>query len=118
TAEIPGLVDEALTAAVSAHSGPTFLDFPLDLIFSEAEEPEPGDALPDAATGPEPSDGDLARAIALLHEAERPVVMAGSNLYWGRGEEALLALAEECGIPVFLNGLARGCVPADHALAF
>jgi acetolactate synthase-1/2/3 large subunit len=118
TAEIPGLVDEALTAAVTAHSGPTFLDFPLDLVFSEAEEPEPGAALPDAATGPEPSGGDLARAVALLREAERPVVMAGSNLYWGHGEEGLLALAEERGIPVFLNGLARGCVPADHALAF
>ena len=44
--------------------------------------------------------------------------MAGTNLYWGRGEEALQALAEARGIPVFLNGLARGCVPADHALAF
>ena len=44
--------------------------------------------------------------------------MAGTNLYWGRGEVALRALAEELGIPVFLNGLARGCVPADHELAF
>jgi thiamine pyrophosphate-dependent acetolactate synthase large subunit-like protein len=117
TAEIPSLVDEALAAAVTAHSGPTFLDFPLDLVFSEAEEPDLGDGLPDAATGPEPEAGDLARAAALLRAAERPVIMAGSNLYWGHGEEALLALAEECGIPVFLNGLARGCVPADHALA-
>ena len=44
--------------------------------------------------------------------------MAGTNLYWGHGEEALLALAQELGIPVFLNGLARGCVPADHELFF
>ena len=44
--------------------------------------------------------------------------MAGTNLYWGRGEGALQALAEARGIPVFLNGLARGCVPADHELAF
>ena len=44
--------------------------------------------------------------------------MAGTNLYWGRGEGALQALAERRGIPVFLNGLARGCVPADHRLAF
>src|SRR3954447_11842177 len=118
TAEIPGLVDDALATAVRAQSGPTFLDFPLDLVFSEAEEPHAGAALPDPAAGAEPDTDDLARAIALLREAERPVVMAGSNLYWGHGEEALLALAEECGIPVFLNGLARGCVPADHALAF
>ena len=43
--------------------------------------------------------------VALLADAERPVIMAGTNLYWGRGEEALQALAEARGIPVFLNGL-------------
>src|ERR687883_144318 len=71
TAEIPGLVDEALAAAVRPHSGPAFLDFPLDLVFSEAEEPEPGPPLPDAAAGPEPAGDELDRAIALLREAER-----------------------------------------------
>jgi acetolactate synthase-1/2/3 large subunit len=118
TAEMPGLVDDALAAALKPHSGPAFLDLPLDLVFSEAEEGEALEMLPDPASGPEPEAGDLARAIALLREAERPVVMAGSDLYWGHGEEALLAIVEELGIPVFLNGLARGCVPADHALAF
>ena len=44
--------------------------------------------------------------------------MAGTGLYWGRGEEGLRALAERLGIPVFLNGLGRGCLPADHELAF
>jgi thiamine pyrophosphate-dependent acetolactate synthase large subunit-like protein len=115
TAEIPALVDEALTAAVTAHSGPAFVDFPMDLVFSEAPEPDEPDPLPDAAAGPVP---DVARAAALLREAERPVIMAGTNLYWGHGEQALLALAQELGIPVFLNGLARGCVPADHELFF
>jgi acetolactate synthase I/II/III large subunit len=115
TAEIPGLVDEALIAAVTPHSGPAFVDFPMDLVFSEAPEPEEPEPLPDAAAGPVP---DVARAAALLREAERPVIMAGTNLYWGHGEDALLALAQELGIPVFLNGLARGCVPADHELFF
>src|SRR5438270_3900433 len=36
TAEIPGLIDEALAAALAPHSGPAFVDFPLDLVFSEA----------------------------------------------------------------------------------
>jgi len=115
TAEIPGLIDDALTAAVTAHSGPTFIDFPMDVVFSEGPEPAEPEPLPDPAGGPVP---DVARAAALLREAERPVIMAGTNLYWGHGEEALLALAQELGIPVFLNGLARGCVPADHELFF
>jgi acetolactate synthase I/II/III large subunit len=115
TAEIPGLIDEALTAAVTPHSGPAFVDFPMDVVFSEAPEPDEAAPLPDAGGGPVP---DVARAAALLREAERPVIMAGTNLYWGHGEQALLALADELGIPVFLNGLARGCVPADHELFF
>jgi acetolactate synthase-1/2/3 large subunit len=115
TAEIPGLIDDALVAALTPHSGPAFIDFPLDVVFSEAAQADDPVALPDAGGGPVP---DVARAAALLRDAERPVIMAGTNLYWGHGEQALLALADELGIPVFLNGLARGCVPADHELFF
>ena len=118
TSEIPGLVDDALAAALRPHSGPAFLDFPLDLVFSEAEEPAGSVALPDPAAGPPPDGAALDRAVALLREAQRPVVMAGSNLYWGHGEAALRGLIDELRIPVFLNGLARGCVPADHGLFF
>jgi acetolactate synthase-1/2/3 large subunit len=123
TAEIPGLVDEAFAAATTPHTGPAFVDFPLDHVFMEAPAGDEDDedaaaqaARPRTALGADP--GELDRAVALLRDAERPVVMAGTGLYWGRGEDALLALVEALGIPVFLNGLGRGCVPADHRLAF
>ena len=116
TAEIPALLDEAWAAALSPHTGPAFVDFPLDYVFMEAEEPEQAPPAPRTAGAADAA--ELDRAFALLLEAERPVIMAGTNLYWGRGEEELVALAEARGIPVFLNGLARGCVPADHELFF
>jgi acetolactate synthase I/II/III large subunit len=116
TPEIPGLVDEAFTVACRPHTGPVFLDFPLDIVFMEAEVEEAGDLAPLRA-GHADSDG-IARAVAALDDAERPVIMAGTNLYWGHGEDALRELAESRGIPVFLNGLARGCLPADHPLFF
>jgi acetolactate synthase I/II/III large subunit len=116
TAEIPGLVDEAWEAALRPHSGPTFLDFPLDFVFMEAEESEPPERTPHATAASDAS--ELERACALLREAERPVIMAGTNLYWGHGEDALRELAEAVGVPVFLNGLARGCLPADHPLFY
>jgi len=50
--------------------------------------------------------------------AQRPVIMAGTNVWWGHAEAALLRLAEERRIPVLMNGMARGTVPADHPLAF
>src|SRR6188472_1273022 len=40
TSEIPGLVDEAFTVACRPHTGPVFLDFPLDVVFMEAEAEE------------------------------------------------------------------------------
>jgi acetolactate synthase-1/2/3 large subunit len=118
TAEIPALVDEAMRIAVTPHSGPTFLDFSLDHVFMAAEEASPSIPLPEPWTGPGAESPALDRAAALLRDAERPAIMAGSGLYWGRGEEQLRALAEELRIPVFLNGLGRGCLPADHELFF
>ncbi len=103
----------ALDLALGAPFGPTFVDYPLDVVFSEAEAEIPGAP----ASEPRPAAG-VEEAVALLDGAERPVVMAGSGLYWGRGEEELRALAEALGIPVFLNGLGRGCLAADHELAF
>ena len=116
TAEIPALVDEAWETALRPHSGPTFVDFPLDVVFTEAEEPPAEERAPH--TAPTADGAAIERAVALLREADRPVIMAGTNLYWGHGEVALRELAEALRIPVYLNGLARGCVPADHELFF
>jgi acetolactate synthase-1/2/3 large subunit len=114
TADIPDLFDDALAASLRPPTGPTFVDFPLDIVFSEAPESEEIVELPDPRRST-PADGaEIERAAALLAEAERPVIMAGTDLYWGHGEQALRELSEATGIPVFLNGLARGCLPADH----
>jgi acetolactate synthase-1/2/3 large subunit len=120
TADIPALMDEALRAAAEAPTGPAFLDFPLDQVFMEAEaEADAAASLPDPAAAAPAADGDaLDRAAKLLRAAERPVVMAGTGLYWARGEDALVRLCDELSVPVFLNGLARGCVPADHPRFF
>jgi acetolactate synthase-1/2/3 large subunit len=118
TAEIPSLVGEALEAAAGPHGGPAFLDLPLDVVFAGAAAPERFAPAPRPWEAPGADSASLAGAAAALRGAERPVIMAGTDLYWGRGEQALRALAEAHSIPVFQNGLARGCLPADHPLAF
>jgi acetolactate synthase-1/2/3 large subunit len=124
TVKEPGLIGKrtavALDLALSAPFGPTFVDYPLDVVFSEAEADVP---MVDHHSGRSMhGTSGLAAGVeevaALLAAAERPAIMAGSGLYWGRGEDELRALAEALGIPVFLNGLGRGCLPADHELAF
>src|SRR3712207_6820005 len=107
TAEIPDVVDEAFAAALTPHYGPSFVDFSLDHVFMDLpEEPASTVEIPEPGAGPA---ADVQRAIELLRGARRPVIMAGTNLYWGRGERELLELAEALRVPVFLNGLARGC---------
>jgi acetolactate synthase-1/2/3 large subunit len=119
TSDIPALIDAALAAAMSPPGGPAFLDFSLDVVFSEGVEKDDFAPMPDPRTVGLEADGEaLAVAIELLRGARQPVIMAGTDLYWAHGEQALRALAEELQIPVFLNGLARGCLPADHELFF
>jgi acetolactate synthase I/II/III large subunit len=118
SASIAGLVDEALRLTVEPPTGPTFVDLPLDHVFSEAEPPAEPPALSDARALPAADAAEIERAAALLRAAERPAVMAGTGLYWAHAEGELRRLCEELELPVCLNGLARGCVPADDAMFF
>jgi acetolactate synthase-1/2/3 large subunit len=118
TAEIPGLIGEAVGAAYGPHGGPAFIDLPLDVVFGEAAGAPRGGRLPTPWEGEAAPAEVISAAAAALAGAQRPVIMAGTDLYWGHGEDALRELAESQEIPVFLNGLGRGCLPADHRLAF
>src|SRR5438132_489169 len=97
TREIPALVDQAMRTALEPRSGPTFLDFPLDQVFMEAPEAPAPQPLPKPWQGA--AAPGVADAAALLAGAERPVIMAGTGLYWGHGEDALRELAERLRIP-------------------
>ncbi len=115
TAEIPVDLERALRAATSAHRGPTFLDVPMDVMFSSAAvESGPGGE----ETLPQPDPEALERIGRMLAQAERPVLMVGADAYWEGAEHALEALATEAEVPVFMNGLGRGLLPADHQMAF
>jgi len=113
TAAIGDATARAYDIAAAAPTGPTFLDYPLDVVFMEgdAEIPPPPQASVEPAAG-------IDEAAALLAAAERPAIMAGTGLYWAGAEAQLRELAERHGVPVYLNGMGRGCLPADHPNAF
>ncbi|HEX6547389.1 MAG TPA: acetolactate synthase [Candidatus Dormibacteraeota bacterium] len=114
--EVYAEVERALSTALTPRTGPAYLDVPADVFFSGAEVPAPdGVHLPtDAVQGPDPE--QVARAGDLLNRAQRPVIVAGSGVWWGRAEDELANVAEAAGIPAVLNGLARGVLGPDHAL--
>jgi acetolactate synthase I/II/III large subunit len=113
--EIPGAVGAALTAALTAHRGPAFLDLPLEVIFSVGEADAP--AAPDVPTV-EPDPDEVAKAARLIAAAQRPMIIAGSDVYAGNVVAALREAAEALRVPVFTNGMGRGALPPEHPLAF
>jgi acetolactate synthase-1/2/3 large subunit len=66
----------------------------------------------------EPDPDDVARAAALLAGAQRPVIIAGSDVYSADAVGALREAAEALQIPVFTNGMGRGSLPPEHPLSF
>jgi acetolactate synthase-1/2/3 large subunit len=115
TESIPGEISAALTAALTPHRGPAFLDLPLEVIFSTGQAARPGEpAVPVLEADPD----EVARAAELLATAERPVILAGSGVWAGDAVDELRHAAEELRVPVFANGMGRGVLPPGHDLAF
>ena len=59
----------------------------------------------------------VAEAAQRVWRAERPVVLVGSQAMLGpEGAERMRAAVERIGAPVYLSGMARGLLGADHPL--
>ena len=112
-AEVARVMDDALRAAEASHRGPVFVDVPMDELYSRAEIAIPQPA-PRAVIAPDPD--DLIRVAALLADAERPVLVLGSDVWIDGAEEAAVRFAEETGVPVITNGMGRGVLPRGHRL--
>ncbi len=114
TDDVPSAVATALTAALTPHRGPAFLDLPLEVIYGSGEATIP---IPDIPTI-EPDPSDVAKAAALIAAAQQPVIIAGSDVYASNAIAELREAAEAMVVPVFANGMGRGALPPDHRLAF
>jgi acetolactate synthase I/II/III large subunit len=112
---VPSFLAKAFRVARAGRQGPVFLELPWDVLSNGADE-----ALADAQVAYRTdarAPGDprkLDDALALLARAERPILLGGSSVWWDDGVAALERLASRTGIPVYLNGMGRGCLPPDH----
>src|SRR6202000_2299218 len=79
------LVDHALRAAVGAPSGVGFVDVPMDPAFATSDDHGDPAAIPELPSAARADPGALDRAASLLAAAQRPVIMAGTNVWWGHG---------------------------------
>src|SRR5260370_6617620 len=115
TAGIGAAVDEAFWLARTPHPGPVFPHIPMAALFGEAEAQVPAGAAPQAAS-PDPS--SIARIAGLLGEAERPVLVLGSDVWLGGAEDSARPAAENLAPPLITHGQARGVPPTRHELLF
>ena len=106
--------ETAFRTALAPHRGPVFLDFHMDHLFGGAPAEEPTETLTPSPLEPDPD--AIAEIARLLAAAERPVLVLGSDVWMDRAEEAASSFAEDCRLPVIVNGQGRGILPAGHEL--
>jgi oxalyl-CoA decarboxylase len=110
-------VARAIRAAVSGRPGGVYLDIP-GAVLGEAIGAEAGarslwrvtDPAPSQLPAPEAVD----RALALLADAERPLVLLGKGAAYAQADEEIRAFIESTGLPYLPMSMAKGLLPDDH----
>ncbi len=119
TERIPEILGMAFRHACTGRPGPVFVEVPADVLFAGVDESAVVNPGKYRSTAKVYGDIQLVEESArLLSTAERPVILAGSQVWHCRGAAQLQALAEAAGLPVYLNGSARGSLPPGHPLLF
>jgi acetolactate synthase-1/2/3 large subunit len=114
--------DAAVRTAVTGRSGPVVLEIPEDVFYAPAAEATDAPAA-DRGAGrwprhaAEPAAELLDEAVALLHGAARPIILAGGGAMASRESAEIAALAEAAGIPVVTSINGKGIIDEYHPLA-
>ncbi len=117
TRRVAEYVAMAFRQAVGGRPGPSYLEFPEDVLAAEVDEEKavfPKDYRTTARVQGDPS--YVHKAIELLLRAERPLVIAGSGVWWAQAATELQEFIELTKIPVACVDMGQGSLPADHPL--
>jgi len=109
-------IDSAFRITQSNVPGPVFLEMPLDLLMNGADDAQlPATAPFENPPRPAGDSKSISRAAEILKNAKRPVFIVGSQIRWSPNREAVKAAADAFAVPFYLNGMARGAIPFEHA---
>lgn len=116
---LPDMVRNAFVKAVSGRPGPTALSIPEDVFLEEwaGEVPEmPVDLSKFPRYRTVASREQIEKAVTLLAEAKRPVLVVGGGAMLSQAEAEVTALAEHLTMPVLQTFTGRGVIPDEHPL--
>jgi len=115
--EIPKVVKMAFKIATSSRPGPVLIDVPKD-VQVEVDEMDAVEGLNFARfrqVPPHPL--QVEKAVNLLLNAERPIILAGGGVILSGASQVLQALAEFLLAPVATTLMGKGCFPENHPLS-
>ncbi len=114
-AQVPWVFRDAFRIMREGRPGPVHIDLPVDVqqeqIIYDASADGP---LPIVRQAPNP--GAIERALDMLLEAERPLLMPGGGVIGSEASELVVELAELLQIPVLPTLMGWGAIPNDHPL--
>ncbi|MGC8911992.1 MAG: biosynthetic-type acetolactate synthase large subunit [Nitrososphaeria archaeon] len=116
-AEVPKVVKMAFKLATSGRPGPVLIDIPKDVQVEIDEVNEVEDNHVKVRSNVSPHPLQVKKAVDLLVNAERPIILAGGGTILSNASEALLALAELLLAPVATTLMGKGCFPENHPLS-
>lgn len=113
---IPDYMGMAFRHALSHPYGPVNVNIPVDVMMKKVEEDKI--TFPTNYRTSVNSFGDpqqIAKAVQLLQQASKPVILIGDAAWYSHAEEEISRLAEATHIPIFTTGMARGIISDRHA---
>lgn len=112
---VPRCVQQAFHLMRSGRPGPVLIDLPVDVQTAEIEfDVDTYEPLP--VYKPRATRAQIERALAMLEEAERPLIVAGGGIINADACELLVRFAETTGVPVIPTLMGWGAIPDDHPL--
>ncbi len=116
-AEIAPAIKEAFYIANTGRPGPVLVDIPKDVLATAADFVYPSSVdLPGYKPNMEGHPAQIRKAVNLISEAKRPVILAGHGITISRAFEEVQELAEKAQIPVITTLLGISSFPSDHFL--
>ncbi len=110
-------IARAIRAAVSGRPGGVYLDLPAK-IFPQVMDAEAGAKslvkVIDAAPRQLPAPESIERALEVLKNAKRPLIILGKGAAYAQADDAIRALVEKSGIPYLPMSMAKGLLPDTH----
>ncbi len=112
---VPRVFQQAFHLMRSGRPGPVLIDLPVDVQMAEIEfDPDTYEPLP--VYKPHASRAQVEKAVAMLNESERPLIVAGGGVINADAAGLLVDFAEITGIPVIPTLMGWGAIPDDHPL--